>query len=145
MTISDLEEYVLSLCPYRPLCLNSIFEADNESSIMLKDNYESTGITMSKILHIFSKSNPRPLAVRGSLSKFVNMEIVELFSTKNDSNLFAFERETETNFVHKKAVESIVANCKELLDQKQKEDPTWNVISYQEFTELGVLKNQSSL
>ena len=46
-------------------------------------------------------------------------------------------------FVHKKAVESIVANCKELLDQKQKEDPTWNVISYQEFTELGFLKDQS--
>ena len=46
-TISDLEEYVLSLCPYRPLCLNSIFEADNESSIMLKDNYESSGITDS--------------------------------------------------------------------------------------------------
>ena len=45
-------------------------------------------------------------------------------------------------FVHKKAVESIVANCKELLDQKQKEDPTWNVISYQEFTELGFLKDQ---
>ena len=40
------------------------------------------------------------------------------------------------NFVHKKAVESIIANCKELLDQKQKEDPTWNVISYDEFTEL---------
>ena len=93
-TISDLEEYVLSLCPYRPLCLNSIFEADNESSIMLKDNYESTGITKSCF-----KSNH---AVRGSLSKFINMEIVELFndnfSTKNDSNLFAFERETETKF-----------------------------------------------
>ena len=57
-TISDLEEYVLSLCPYRPLCLNSIFEADNESSIMPKDNYESTGITKAKIL--FSKSTCSP-------------------------------------------------------------------------------------
>ena len=76
-TISDLEEYVLSLCPYRPLCLNSIFEADNESSIMLKDNYESSGnhclLTISLI--------PQGMhAVRGSPWKFINMEIVELFN-----------------------------------------------------------------
>ena len=40
-------------------------------------------------------------------------------------------------FVHMKAVESILATSKELLEQKLKEDPTWNVVSYQEFTELG--------
>ena len=46
------------------------------------------------------------------------------------------------NFVHKKAVESIVATSKELLEQKLKEDPTWNVVSYQEFTEFWFLKNK---
>ena len=46
------------------------------------------------------------------------------------------------NFVHKKAVESIVATSKELLEQKLKEDPTWNVVSYQEFTEFWFLKNE---
>jgi len=111
-TISDLEQYVLSLCPYRPLCLSSIFEADNESSIILKENYESS-LTWKSWSYSMITSPLRTIQTYSPL-----------------------RGKQKPNFVHKKAVESIVANCKELLDQKQKEDPTWNVISYEEFTEL---------
>jgi len=119
-TVTELEDHVLSICPYRPICLIDILNTvEAQNCVVGRENYESSLTWKSWSFSIMTS----PLRGIQSYSPL---------RTKKNPKM--------VKYVHPHAIDLLKTEVGKEIETKILEDPTWAIMSFEEFEKLTNIK-----